>query len=330
MPRLAHGMERCVFFAFGTNYKDGSSRGPGGTGFFIFRESENAPLTFHIYAVTNRHVAAEYPNIRINSSETSVQYWEYDPSDWVLSRTDDLAALDVTDQIEFSEDRGIPYQRPIDFVSERAFVSEKFGHDHHVGVGDETVMLGLLTQHDGGKVNLPVARFGNIAAVPNSLTPVQLSRRDGFVRPAWLNDCRSRGGFSGSPVWIWRSQFDDMNLYNGPGLPASLFAKNQPATYSFLALLGCHRGQFYEETTIYAKGESSRPERPLRSGDDIELASAMTVVVPAWEISNLLDYSQLKDQRDARDKRPERRRYSEEALKIIRTQNPAGILTGSV
>jgi hypothetical protein len=199
MPRLAHGMERCVFFVFGTNYKDGSPRGPGGTGFFIFRESENVPLTFHIYAVTNRHVATDFPNIRINSSETSVQVWEYDPSDWVLSGTDDLAALDVTDQIEFSEDRGIPDQRPIDFVSERAFVSEKFRHDHHVGVGDETVMLGLLSQHDGGKVNLPVARFGNIAAVPNSLTPVQLSRPDRFVRPVkdgcWI-PC------SMSPTWL--------------------------------------------------------------------------------------------------------------------------------
>lgn len=320
MPRLAKGMERCVFFAFGTDYRDGSPRGPGGTGFFMYRESASVPFTFHMYAVTNRHVAAEYPNIRINSSETSVRYWENDPADWIFSRTDDLAVLDVTDQIEFSEDHGVPYQRPIDFVSERAFVSEKFGHDHHVGVGDETIMLGLLSQHDGGKINLPVARFGNIAAVPNELNPVQLDHRDRFVRPAWLNDCRSRGGFSGSPVWVWRSQYDDMNLYNGPGLPASLFAKNQPARYSFLALLGCHRGQFPEETTVYANGESFSPKRPLISGDDIKLASAMTVVVPAWEISNVLDYSQLKDQRDERDRRPERQRYSQEALRIVRAK----------
>jgi hypothetical protein len=273
MPRIAHGMERCVFFAFGKNYKDGSFYGPGGTGFFVLRESENIRFTFHIYAVTNRHVADTCANIRINSSETSVQYWEYDPSDWVFSRTDDLAVLDVTDQIGFSEDHGIPsHQRSIDLVSERFFVSEKFRCDHNVGAGDETIMLGLLTQHDGGKINLPVARFGNIAAVPNDLTPVQLSRRDRFVRPAWLNDCRSRSGFSGSPVWAWRSQYDDMNLYNGPGLPASLFAKNEPAIYPFLALLGCHRGQFREDTTIYAKGESYNSKQPLKSGDDIELA----------------------------------------------------------
>jgi hypothetical protein len=313
-------MERCVFFAFGTNCKDGSLLGPGGTGFFVFRESENVPYTIHIYAVTNRHVAQKYPNIRINSSETSVYYWEYDPSDWALSNSDDLAALDITDKIGFSEDHGIPYERPVDFVSERAFVSEKFKHDHNVGVGDETIMLGLLTQHDGGTINLPVARFGNIAAAPNTLAPVQLSRQDRFVRPAWLNDCRSRGGFSGSPVWIWRSQYDDMNLYKGPGLPDNLFAKNQPATYSFLALLGCHRGQFREDTTIYAKGESSSPKRVLQSGDDIQLASAMTVVVPAWEISNMLNCSQLKDQRDERDNRPERQRYSQEWQKIYRAQ----------
>jgi hypothetical protein len=293
----------------------------------IIRESEKFPFTFHIYAVTNRHVAEKYANIRINFSETSIQYWEYDPSDWVFSSTDDLAVLDVTDQIEFSEDRGIPYLRPIEFVSERFFVSEKFRDDHNIGVGDETIMLGLLTQHDGGKLNLPVARFGNIAAEPNSLTPVQLGRWDRSASPAWLNDCRSRGGFSGSPVWIWRSQYDDMNLYNGPGLPDSLFAKNQPASYSFLALLGCHRGQFREDTTIYAKGEASDPKRPLKSGDDIELASAMTIVVPAWEISTTLDHSELKAQRDERDKRPERQKYSQECQKIFHAQEQAGIFS---
>ena len=51
----------------------------------------------------------------------------------------------------------------------------------------------------------------------------------------------------------------------------------------------------------------------------------MTVVVPAWEISNVLDYSPLKDQRDERDKRPERQRYAQEALKIIRAQEQAGV-----
>ena len=150
MPRLAHRMEHCVFFAFGKNYKDNTFRGPGGTGFFVFRESEGVPFTFHIYAITNRHVATNYANIRINASEASTRYWEYDPSEWVFSATDDLAAIDVTDQIEFSEDYGIQHRRPIEFVSEKSFVSDKFRDDHNVGVGDETIMLGLLNQHYGG------------------------------------------------------------------------------------------------------------------------------------------------------------------------------------
>ena len=325
MPRLARGMD-AAYFLHSAQILRTARFMDRAHGFFVTRESSNVPFTFHIYAVTNRHVVQNDPNIRINSSETSVQYWDYDPSEWTLSRTDDLAALDVTDKIEFSEDRGLPdkYQRPIDFVSEIFFVSEKFGYDHSVGVGDETIMLGLLTQHKGGKINLPVARFGNIAAVPNSLNPVQLDRQDRFIRPAWLNDCRSRGGFSGSPVWVWRSQYDDMNLYNGPGLPSNLHAKNMPARYSFLGLLGCHRGQFREDTTINAVGESSGPKQPLSSGDRIELASAMTVVVPAWEITNVLDYCELKETRDERDKRPERHRYSQGMLKIMSTAPQPG------
>jgi len=101
VPRLAHGMERCVFFAFGKNDSDNSLHGPGGTGFFVVRDSESVPFSFHIYAVINRHVAEGSANTRVNSSDTApspyVHYWECDPSDRVFSRTDDLAALDVTD-----------------------------------------------------------------------------------------------------------------------------------------------------------------------------------------------------------------------------------------
>jgi hypothetical protein len=154
----------------------------GGTGFFVMRQSEKVPFTFHIYAVTNRHVVDEgCTNIRVNSSATSVMYWEYDVSDWVFSNTDDLAVLDVTDQIDFSQEYGLSKQRPIEFFSERFFVSEKFKSDHNIGPGDDTIMLGLLTHHGGGKINLPVARFGNIAASANDLTPVQLGLRDRFV-----------------------------------------------------------------------------------------------------------------------------------------------------
>ena len=185
MPLLSHGMERCVFFAFGKNYGADTYHGPHGTGFFVSRMSKALPYTFHFYAITNRHVALQSPCIRINSGELSVQYWDYEPTDWACSVTDDLAAVDITDQIEFSEERGI-YNAPVNFVSEDYFVSDWFKRGYSVGIGDQTVMLGLLSHHNGGKINLPVGRFGNISAVPNDLMPVRLNPQDSFVRPAWL------------------------------------------------------------------------------------------------------------------------------------------------
>lgn len=326
MPRLSHGMERCVFFAFRKNYMADEPEfiGPCGTGFFVCRQSEATPYTWHFYAVTNAHVARGFPCIRINDTDTTTQYWDREPDDWTYSAMDDLAALDITDEIEFSEDRGV-YNSPVSWINEKHFVSEWFRNGYNVGIGDQTVMLGLLAHHNGGKINLPVGRFGNIAAVPSDLMPVRLAPTDEFVRPAWLNDCRSRYGFSGSPVWVWRSQYDNMNLYRGPGLPDNFHTPEDPHSQSFLALMGCHRGQFREEAKIYAANESDEARRPLQTGDNIEIASSMTVVIPAWEISNVLNHLDLKKQAEERDARPERRRYSNAAQKIMRAQEQAGM-----
>jgi hypothetical protein len=85
---------------------------------------------------------------------------------------------------------------------------------------------------------------------------------------------------------------------------------------SFLGLLGCHIGQFREPTTVWA----AESQKILHSGDAVEVASAMTVVVPAWEISRLLDDDRLKAQRAVRDILPERQNYSNSAQKIMRMQ----------
>ena len=288
-----------MFFAFGQNTQTGKvQESPGGTGFFVARSS-NLPRLHHIYGISNAHVVQNNHLIRINTKGGGTRLFEeIIPADWVSSEHEDLAAVDVTDYFE-REDND-QWVDSFFWIHEQTFLTSDFVWSDHIGIGDETIMLGLFVDHSGGATkNVPVGRFGTLAAMADPSTPVTLYKDDRYVRPAYLNDMRSRDGFSGSPVWVWGATHTDMSTWEGPGLYRESLAHRSRA---FLYLMGTHRGQF-RETTMIDKRETTGP---LRGGDKIEIASAMTVVIPATEISELLDRPRLKDQRDARDKREDR------------------------
>lgn len=251
---------------------------------------------FHLYAVSNRHTVQQTPCIRINKNERETRLLEFDPSEWVWSDTDDLAAVDVTDLISFNPWVNNISDR-ISVVNDFQIVSKQRAWERDIGIGDQTVMLGLFAGHSGGNKNVPVARFGFVSATPDESIPVRLWPSDSLARPAYLNDMRSRSGFSGSPVWVWRTPYDDMNEVGLNGLAQRFNPRN-----TLFGLLGVHRGQFREQTTI----KSIKAERAIKSGDEIEIASSMTVVVPAWEISTFLDKGAFQRQRAERDDRSDR------------------------
>jgi hypothetical protein len=112
-------------------------------------------------------------------------------------------------------------------------------------------------------------------------------------------DMRSRGGFSGSPVWVWRTPLDDLAYYTPQGTRE---LKRDPFNLAFLCFAGIHRGQFPETATVLGVEIIPTIQRDTK----IEIASAMTVTVPAWEISALMCHPKLTAQREARDARPER------------------------
>lgn len=171
-------------------------------------------------------------------------------------------------------------------------------------IGDQTIMLGLFTDYHGGEINVPVGRFGNLAALPNSKAPIRLSSDDPFVRPAFLNDIRSRAGFSGSPVWAWYSLYDDVKI----SISGGIYLGDEPRRHALLSFIGVHRGQFLD------------PPAPLDTGGSAEVESSMTVVVPAWEISKLLDTQKLSDQRAERDKREDRLARHKSIARLYRSQ----------
>lgn len=303
MPRLTHRMMCCVFFLFGHGRNGEVSKTPSGTGFFIGWHSDELDHLWHIYAISNRHVVTDSPWIRINTKNGSTRFLEYNPDQWIFSDTDDLAAIDVTDDLAFDAET-LSWSDDIAWVHQLDLLR----HDEGGGrayVGDQTIMVGLFADHMGpGEVNLPVARFGSLAAFAQDKVPVSVGPGDRFARPAFLNDTRSRTGFSGSPVWAWYNPHSDVKTWEDSKSPwSTLISRAQRP--SNLCLIGVHRAQFREDAEVIESGKTT-----LKKGDVVEIASSMTIVVPSWEITNLLEKDSFELQRRKRDERQDRKDVS--------------------
>ena len=214
MPALNRTLEKCVFYLFREDPKTAEPTRIGGTGFFVARQSGALPYTYHVYAVSNRHVIADSSVLRVNTKTQSSRFIHSEPTDWVWSETDDLAVLDVTECLKFSTETAL-WDDDISWVDERDFVPEPTQSSYGIRIGDNTIMLGLFANHAKSGTNIPVGRFGSVAALPDASNPVSLHKTDQFSRPAYLNDMRSRSGFSGSPVWVWADSLGRHELLQG-------------------------------------------------------------------------------------------------------------------
>lgn len=254
---------------------------------------------------------SDYSLIRINQPGGGIRYIELEPTDWHWRKRDngpldfeaDLAIADVTDYLPYRAET-LSFEDDITFLDESSFITPDFLCQNNIGIGDQTIMIGLFADHQNAEKNVPVGRLGNIAATPDGVCPVRLGLSDRLACPSFLNDMRSRSGFSGSPVWFWRSELDDMNTWRSNGeYPIQM----RPLRALF-RLIGIHRGQFRERATLQA----AESETVLRDGSKVDIASSMTVVIPAWNITTLLDADVFEHMRQARD-------ASSERLKIYQT-----------
>jgi len=80
------------------------------------------------------------------------------------------------------------------------FATPQIIQEKNLGVGDDTFMIGLFTEHPGRKRALPIVRNRNICMMPTE--PIQVD--EGFAE-AYLAEARSLGGLSGSPIFVRRT-----------------------------------------------------------------------------------------------------------------------------
>jgi hypothetical protein len=322
MPRISRNVIKTTFYLYKNEAEARAGRGAKGTGFVVVHRGErkdNAPPWSHVYAVTNQHVASQYPIVRLNR-EKGIEIFEFGPEDWEFHpEGDDIAVVPLGPP---RDGRHRAFPGTLKAISTEMFVyPNEWTHGEQVGVGDDVFMIGLFVDHEGVERNNPLARFGNISMVANEDSKVIRNTQDGRRIPqlSYIVDMHSRTGFSGSPVFVYRTFASDLTSYGervkiatqnfprqdvdrGGRRDSSVSFEAEILTKSTLLLLGIHWGQFperYEFSSVRPKTtEVDAPSRFAADDRYVTGYSGMTLVVPAWKILELLNLPQLRAKRD--------------------------------
>lgn len=314
MPRIPQRVINGVFYLYASREDAKAGRNPGGTGFIVQYRGRPRDEVFgiHLYGVTNWHVALRdgFSTIRLNTVDGDVDIIELDPSEWhFLPGKYDLAAVPLMLDRRVHDVASIS---SFDFVAhpgeglDRRVVPQ-------VGVGDDVFMVGLFVDHDGLTTNVPSARFGNVSMLANSKATIEQPTK--YFGESYVVDMHSRTGFSGSPVFAYRTfgsdltdtrgtRFDQMHIDRLPDIVNRAMRHGSlPGQFSgyirapqMLMLLGVLWGQFPERWELRDKSSLVEQGRKglITEGDYVQGMSGMTCVVPAWQILELLESSELQ------------------------------------
>lgn len=298
MPRIPQHMVNGVFYLYATMDDARAGKRPGGTGFIVrYAGYANQYASQHyFYGVTNWHVAVQggFSIIRLNTKDGGTDIIELGPEDWYFEANKaDVAVVplgldeNVHDVSSISTQE---FEYKPDWPPDMPYV---------FGVGEDVFMIGLFIDHDGVTTNLPSARFGNISMMPNE--KAKIKQPNGFQGECYILDMHSRTGFSGSPVYAYRTfandltgdlqghAFEEIELREfGQRLSGKLRVHNT------LKLLGIHWGQFPEKWELRDKSKLQEARKDLiLDGAYVEGLSGMTCVIPARQIMEIFQMDAL-------------------------------------
>ena len=290
MPQIPKGVLDTTFYLYRTEQDALTGRDMGGSGFLVIYDVSPWPTKkSHVYAVSNWHVAVKggASVIRLNRRDGTTETFPFDPSDWTFAADgDDIAAVRVPIDFTIHQAGAIDLSR---FV-----LNDQVRHGGHITTGEDVFMVGRFMDHDGGEINLPAVRFGNISLLPTSIALHEIGR----PREYYCIDMHSRTGFSGSPVFVYRTIGSDLTGDDirrlMEGYEQSRVARSPWDPRPYLGLLGIHCGQFPENLLIERlQFESHRG--PLK--EYVIGLSGMTIVAPAWGILDVLEHQDLRNER---------------------------------
>jgi hypothetical protein len=158
---------------------------------------------------------------------------------------------------------------------------EAFGD---AGPGDEVCVVGLYTTHYGHARNAPVVRIGHIAALPEEKVMTDV----GYVH-AYLIECHSIAGLSGSPVYL---SVPKMRVKNG-----EIQFSNETNYLPLGILIGHHMIKSKEAQLAVPQFQQAPDEREQDESGEMPLDERRTgfaVVLPINHVFDIFESDALK------------------------------------
>ncbi len=224
---------------------------------------------FHLYVISNRHVAKNHPVVRLNTHDGRCDVVPFSPDDWTYSDTDDLAIVPI------KHDPAYKYLS----VGTEAFLTPEVAQERDVGIGDEVFMVGRFVSHDGTQQNSPSVRYGHVSMMPGE--PVHHPSNLGHTQDGFLVEIHSISGYSGSPVFVRPVPAQLLPTYAmnlNTNVTGSSFTSHRPVRHGGPWLLGVEWGY-------------------INSHDQWANNSGISGVVPAWRVLELLETEKFRLQR---------------------------------
>lgn len=220
-----------------------------------------------MYIVTNSHVIREgkAAALRVNTRDGRIGIIHKTETGWIHHPDgDDLAVLPINFEYDEVKIKGIPIEW---------FATKEKIERYKIGPGDEAFIVGRFINHEGRMQNLPAARFGNISMLPYE--PIRTKR--GILQEAFLVECRSLPGYSGSPVFVYPMPFSPIEREKVPPM--------------FLGI------DFGHLTDIRPVLNEERERVPRGDNWFVETNTGMSCVIPAWKVKELLEVEELVNSR---------------------------------
>jgi hypothetical protein len=271
----------CTIYLYSSVEAANLGKGFGGSGFVLGVPFPAGERQWHLYAVTNKHVI-EPPDqspsnsvIRVNTLDGSSAVIPTQPAAWTKAIDDDLAVL--------------PFEPPKNWAP--GLISTDICLEQNCEIegwpiypGDEAIFFGRFVNHEGHQRNKPVVRFGNISMMPDSDAPIKVGD---INQIGFLVECRSLGGFSGSPAFVHLDGRRWMDTKKG-GL--------SPSVPRFLGV-DCAHLAFWSGV---CQEKDPRTRIPNMWA---ETNSGIAVIVPAWRLLRLINEEHFVKEREREEQR---------------------------
>lgn len=171
-----------------------------GSVFFISWEqyATNPNLSKCVYWATAKHVidkikayGCQEVHIRLNDKDGGSRWVKTKVSSWYCDPSDNLCDIAILR-------RDLPNWADHTAIPRHYFLTDEIMSKFEFDITDDVIVVGLFHRRVGNRRNVPIVRSGAIASINDDEL---VSTRLGEMR-AYLIECRSIGGLSGSPVIV--------------------------------------------------------------------------------------------------------------------------------